>query len=406
MVAENKKTIGGYCSYCITYRRACAAHSYRTQGNLDRLLQQDTLGLATTPHYSIPLVLALIALLFNRATTRTERQITEQRYEQDQRIAQDRQLEDLLQSYLNHMSELLLEKQLRTSPSEEVKNVARVRTISVLTRLDARRASYVFAFLRESGLMSNDEKSDKVIIKKPSIVSLDQADLRNVKWSRADLGRANLNGVDLSHADLTYADLSHASLGADLRYANLEGANLTEADLSWAELDDANLEGANLFLADLSHAKSSRGDFFGASLQEADLSHAIFDFANLKQARLIKANLNHAYLEGVHLSGADLIEANLTEANLTRAKLQAELTPTLVGILLWLVKYKMPWNSWKSRYSRENPTIFGADLSGADLSGANLTEANLKGATGTTTEQLEKAKSLKGTTMPDGSIHP
>src|SRR5260370_34381068 len=110
----------------------------------------------------IPLVLAVIALLFNHATTRTEQKIATERYEQDkeiasrhyhqdqqiaarryeddQRIALDKQREDLLQTYLDRMSELLLEKNLRLSqPDTEVRNVARVRTITILFQLDARR---------------------------------------------------------------------------------------------------------------------------------------------------------------------------------------------------------------------------------------------------------------------------
>ena len=43
-------------------------------------------------------------------------------------------------------------------------------------------------------------------------------------------------------------------------------------------------------------------------------------------------------------------------------------------------------------------------LNEADLRGADLSEANLSAAI-VTTKQLEKAKSLKGATMPDGSIH-
>jgi hypothetical protein len=46
----------------------------------------------------------------------------------------------------------------------------------------------------------------------------------------------------------------------------------------------------------------------------------------------------------------------------------------------------------------------GVDLTEADLTEADLTGANLKGAT-VTDEQLLAAKSLKGATMPDGSIH-
>jgi uncharacterized protein YjbI with pentapeptide repeats len=40
-----------------------------------------------------------------------------------------------------------------------------------------------------------------------------------------------------------------------------------------------------------------------------------------------------------------------------------------------------------------------------NLSGANLFKDNLIGAN-VTEEQLKKAKSLAGATMPDGSVHP
>src|SRR5579863_5043439 len=85
----------------------------------------------------VPFALAIIAFLFNRSTTRTaqkitaqrykqdqeitekryeqDKQIAAQRYERDQHLALDKQREDLLQTYLDRMSELLLEKQLRTS---------------------------------------------------------------------------------------------------------------------------------------------------------------------------------------------------------------------------------------------------------------------------------------------------
>src|SRR6266566_1389790 len=52
----------------------------------------------------------------------------------------DNQHETALQAYIDKMSELLLEKRLRESPPEaEVRTVARVRTITILSQLDARR---------------------------------------------------------------------------------------------------------------------------------------------------------------------------------------------------------------------------------------------------------------------------
>jgi len=49
--------------------------------------------------------------------------------------------------------------------------------------------------------------------------------------------------------------------------------------------------------------------------------------------------------------------------------------------------------------------FFGTNLSEADLTGAGLTGADFSG-TNVTLKQLEKAKSLQGATMPDGSKHP
>jgi hypothetical protein len=141
----------------------------------------------------VPLALALIALAFQLANSRTERQLAKQRYEQDQQIALDKQREDLLQAYLDRMSELLLNEQLRTSAVDaEVRNVARVRTITLLFQLDARRIGYVFSFLRETGLMSTTSNG--------SLVSLEHAGLRSMQWGRATLYQADLRLTNLSYA--------------------------------------------------------------------------------------------------------------------------------------------------------------------------------------------------------------
>jgi hypothetical protein len=88
-----------------------------------------------------------------------------------------------------------------------------------------------------------------------------------------------------------------------------------------------------------------------------------------KNKRIV--DLQEANLSGTNLSGTNLSGANLSGTNLSGANLS------------------------------------GARLSEADLSNTNLNAANLKGAIGVTVEELEKqAASLKGATLPDGSIHP
>lgn len=251
----------------------------------------------------IPAVIAVGGYVLNLTISKGEQDATKQRAESEREaaekhaetereIASDNQREAALQAYLDSMSELLLHENLRNSEAEnEVRKIARVRTLTALPRLDPKRKEIVLEFLIDSNLIDNEQ----------TIINLSEADLSGVQI-KGYLGEINLHGTNLSKAYLCDAILL--------------GANLSEADLS-----EANMTGTTLFMANLHLAK-----LFGAELRKASLS-----------------------------------KADLSEAN----------------------------------------------LQGTDLSGVELTEANLEGATGITIEELEKkARSLKGATMPDGSIHP
>jgi uncharacterized protein YjbI with pentapeptide repeats len=208
-----------------------------------------------------------------------------QPYANDLNIALDKQREDLLQTYLDRKSELLLDKQLRTSELDaEVRNVARVRTITILFQLDTRRLEYVFAFLREAGLVSSTPNS--------SIVTL----------SNADLDRINLSGVNLS--------------GTDMSGTTFRRANLSEANLCNANFFAANLREANLRAPDLREALFLNTNLFGAILENAKLKEALILSAKLKEAFLKEADLSDANLSGIDLSGA----LDTTPEQLAKAK--------------------------------------------------------------------------------------
>jgi hypothetical protein len=133
-----------------------------------------------------------------------------QQREREQQIANDRAQDEALQAYLDQMSNLLLEKDLRTSDwNSEVRTLARARTLTVLARLDGDRKRSVVQFLYEAELI---------------IVGRFVLDLKS-----ADLSGADLRGGDLREANL---------IGANLSEANLIGANLSEANLSEADLSD------------------------------------------------------------------------------------------------------------------------------------------------------------------------
>jgi hypothetical protein len=96
----------------------------------------------------IPVVLAIGGYLFTRSENRATRVAAEQR-------AQD----EALQAYLDQMGQLLLDKDspLRQSgEGDEVRTLARARTLTVLPRLDGNRKGTVVRFLYESGLIAKD----------------------------------------------------------------------------------------------------------------------------------------------------------------------------------------------------------------------------------------------------------
>jgi hypothetical protein len=119
---------------------------------------------------------------------------SEQQHQTDLNIAQDQQQETALQTYLDRMSDLLFTEHLATSqPGDEVRQVARARTLTLLPQLNGTRKREVVQFLYEAGLIRSDGEVD-------TIVELNGADLSGAGLYAANLSSANLSGADLSGA--------------------------------------------------------------------------------------------------------------------------------------------------------------------------------------------------------------
>jgi ABC-2 type transport system permease protein len=97
------------------------------------------------------------------------------------------------------------------------------------------------------------------------------------------------------------------------------------------------------------------GQFAGLDLRDSDMAGANFSGADLRDV-----NLRFATLNNLDLSNADLSGANLS----------------------------------------------GADMANVKIDNANLSGANLAGVRGMSIEQLGRAGSLNGATLPDGSVQP
>ena len=136
----------------------------------------------------IPVVIALGSWWI----TWQQGKIEDQRAQAERELATQRAQDEALQAYLDQVSGLLLERDLRASQEDsEVRTLARARTLTVLTRLDPSRKEAVFQFLMEAGLVQRVEG-------RQAAISLVGADLSGTNLSLADLRGVDCGGIDLS----------------------------------------------------------------------------------------------------------------------------------------------------------------------------------------------------------------
>jgi uncharacterized protein YjbI with pentapeptide repeats len=256
----------------------------------------------------VPIILALGGYLFTRSENQRRDKIAEDQRDLDRELAGQREQDEALQAYLDHMSALLTDKERpvrKARPGDDLSIVARARTLTAVRRLDSIRKVNILQFLYESNLISKDHR----------VVDLSNANLREVNLSRIDLRDADLRGVDLRGASLVQTDLR----GADLRFSVLRGIYMWMADLRGADLREADLsmETNNSRFIDV---KLNKANFSKANLSAADLHRADLRETKLNEAYLIATNLSEASLWGADLSGADLSMANLSGSDLSRAR--------------------------------------------------------------------------------------
>jgi uncharacterized protein YjbI with pentapeptide repeats len=298
---------------------------------------------------AIPVVVGIGAARFtakNEEANRKQREI-------EQRIATDNQYEAALQAYIDKMSDLLRVNNLSESqPENNIRKIARVQTLTVLSRLDGKRKKNVLQFLLDTGLI-------------------------NITNPIVDLKGANLRGADLSFANFSKANLVGADLfGADLKYIHLEEANLSQADLTFADLHFSNLTKVDLRKAYLCFADCTSVILTKADLRGADLSSANFTLAILTDARLESADLGTNDML-FYIARTKRLENILMEIRHTSIGQREDHLETLDSPM------------------RRNNTYKETNFTGADLERANFKETHV------TPEQLQPTKSLEGTILPE-----
>lgn len=231
--------------------------------------------------FLVPLALALGATWITLDQNRRQRnadnlrrdletKAEEARDKREREAENQRAQDEALQAYLDQMSRLLLDKDRPLRHSEEgddVRILARARTLTALTRLSERKRS-VLQFLYESQLIDKDcsladIRGANLSRGNLSEIYLTNADLRDTDLRNTELVGAELSGAELSRANLSEADLQGASLRrAIVSYADLQGANLSGVLFGAADLRGSNLQGADC----------RKADFWMTDFQGADLS--------------------------------------------------------------------------------------------------------------------------------------
>jgi hypothetical protein len=186
----------------------------------------------------LPMVLAVGAIGYESIERKRDEQRAEDQRERELQIINEQAQAVALQTYLDQMSNLMIDRKLRaTDPDSDERGLAQARTLTILLALGSDRKRHPLKLVAQLHLIDKGNP----------IIKLPHADLNEANLAEVTLIKVDLTDVDLRAANLTDANLRGTVLAdADLRGANLTGANLTGANLTGANLTGANLTGARV----------------------------------------------------------------------------------------------------------------------------------------------------------------
>ena len=197
----------------------------------------------------VPLSLAILGYVLQQQQQKRAEKLSEEQ----RKIAENETKEEVLQTYFDRLSVLLIDRNLialsNKSNSPKITSIAlsnksnsstitpeeqelldssldviRARTLSILRRFenDAERKGNVIKFLIETEIIGKSK------------LNLQWAELQGAELPGANLTEANLQGANLTKANLTKANLQGANLsGAILEGADLSGADLKDIKSKW-----------------------------------------------------------------------------------------------------------------------------------------------------------------------------
>ncbi len=255
----------------------------------------DWLGLLAL--LAVPLVVAGATLFFTQQQAQLSDAMNKQQHQTDLQIAANQQQEATLQDYMDRISDLLLHDQLRQSkPGDEVRNVARARTLITLPRLDGIHKGILIQFLNQAQLISTPKSASDY---NNPIISLLNADLRGIKLigTVAFFDLSLLSNTQLP-ASIGNTDIQSLSFIYDIKI------NPSKSIHIFVNIDCSGASGPPSI--SLNNVRRNSIDISGIDLRGTDLSNALIRCINLQGADMSYANL----------TGAEIFSDNLSAINL------------------------------------------------------------------------------------------
>ena len=167
--AESKSTVAEDVKWVLNKRSNLLVPKRKKRTGFEDKTSWDRLLLCAQVVGAFAIPLSIIALIigvwqFNAQQIFDNQRTAEQRQAEFQNL-KDQQQQTTLETYLDRMSDLLFTQHLNTSKiGDEVRQVARARTLAALQNLNPARKGILLQFLYESALSANHLKEIQMVI--------------------------------------------------------------------------------------------------------------------------------------------------------------------------------------------------------------------------------------------------
>lgn len=251
------------------------------------------------------LLMPLVLGVFNAIVTLQQHQLSKQQRAEDQIAAErlrqqeiilsnERYQNEVLDSYIREMGELLEKNNGSLTRLQATVTFARAITLNTFWQLDLHRAVRIVRFLCEAGQLTQLEKSRSL--------DLSTAELRNTEFSYSKMNMRQLEQLTLAGAILSNATF----IGVKMKTVNFSDAQLDYADFAWTQVNNV----------DFSFCQLDNANFHLAKLENVYLSNSTLRSANFPSISLVNTTVLGALMENIDFSSPRFDQIDLSSSSL------------------------------------------------------------------------------------------